>query len=157
MDNTVTIQRRDVVERVSANRVARALKLVRPVPAAGPYTNTTADLSANSQSGRTWIFEQVNSHRECDDGSLEFRVQWGGGWRPTWDPIPRTNLPEDAVLQYLARRARAVRLSRKSKPPFAIIANTAVLGAPLFDPHTIQNTDPHDVHSDIPDLSRLWL
>ena len=154
-DNTVTIQRQDHVERVSANRVACAPKSVRPLTAAGPHAATSTDLAAKSQSGCTWVLDQTTSHRECDDVSLEFRVKWGGGWRPTWEP--RTNLPEEAVTQCLVRRARAARLSTDANSPVATDANTAVLGVPLIDPYAIHNPDTHDAHSDIPDLSRPWL
>ena len=45
-NSTVTIQRRDLVERVSANHVAGAPKSVRPVTDAGTHATTAPDLSA---------------------------------------------------------------------------------------------------------------
>ena len=100
--NTVLIQRGDLVERVAMNRVVRA-------PASAPvdspddrFQATTKDIDDKVTEGETWVMKRILDHRELDDGSLEFRVDWAGDWTPTWEP--RRFLPEEAISRYLLRR-----------------------------------------------------
>ena len=101
---TVAIQRGDIVERVSADRVVLAPRHL-PVPETDLYEATPADLADKLTSGPTWLFKELKEHRTTSDGSLEFRVRWDRPEDDTWEP--RENLPEEAISRYFARyRAR---------------------------------------------------
>ena len=111
--NTVVIQRGDVVERVAMNRVVRA-------PASAPVDDTpdnsqatTKDIEEKVTEGDNWVMKGILDHRELDDGTLEFRIDWAGKWKPTWEP--RKYIPEEAISRYLAKRRnkdRAAALGR---------------------------------------------
>ena len=48
--------------------------------------------------------KKILHHRELDGGSLQFRVDWAGDWKPTWEP--REFLPEEAISRYLFKCRR---------------------------------------------------
>lgn len=101
--NTAVIQRGDVVERVSLDRVTRSPAAARP---RRPNEPTPSDLAKKTRTGETWLFTSILEHREKPDGSLEFRVDWEGDFAPTWEP--RENLPEESISRYLAQYRRAL-------------------------------------------------
>ena len=91
--NTLIIQRGDVVERLAMKRVVRA-------PSSAPVDEADAELQTNSKDledkvteGKKWVMKRILDHREADDGTLEFRIEWAGKWKPTWEP--RTHIPEE--------------------------------------------------------------
>lgn len=88
-NNTVTIQRGDVVETVSANRVVRAPSSV--VPVEPDHAARPKYVAAKNVEGQTWVFDKILDHRELDDGALEFKMKWSGDWDPSWEP--RENVP----------------------------------------------------------------
>ena len=65
---------------------------------------TPKDLEAKATEGRKWVIKNILDHRELDDGSLQFDVDWAGDWKPTWEP--RAFLPEEATSRYLVKRSR---------------------------------------------------
>ena len=100
--NTVVIQRGDVVERVSMNRIARA-------PSSDPPVNPThatspEELSEKETEGAVYRFRKILDHRERADGTLEFKIDWFGNYDPSWEP--RGYIAEESVSRYLARVAR---------------------------------------------------
>jgi len=113
--NTVVIQRKDVTERVSMNRVTRAPD---HVPALGPddptFAATAEDLAAKVTEGPSWYFKKILKHRETDDGELEFYVQWVND-PPSW--IGRVDLPEESVSRYLAKALRKPRRRQPQSDP----------------------------------------
>jgi len=103
--NTVVIQRGDVVERVSRNRVTFAPAVSsRPAQARDPSPH---DFATKKRTGDTWLFNSILAHREKPDGGLEFKVDWDGDWEPTWEP--RDCVPEEAISRYFTRYRRAFR------------------------------------------------
>ena len=54
--------------------------------------------------GKKRVMKKILDHRELDDGRLQFRVDWAGDWKPTWEP--RAFLPEEAISRYLVKRKR---------------------------------------------------
>ena len=114
--NTLVIQRGDVVERVSMNRVVRAPASAQLDETPDALQATSKDIAEKVTTGQTWVMKRILDHRELDDGSLEFRIDWAGNWRPSWEP--RAYIPEEAISRYLARRRKqdraAVRAPRKS-------------------------------------------
>ena len=101
-NNTVTIQRGPVIERVTANRLTRAPSSA--VPAEPEHASSSADVATKNTKGTAWVFKKILDHREDDDGSLEFLLDWDGDYEPSWQP--RANVPEESVSRYLAKRAR---------------------------------------------------
>ena len=59
--------------------------------------------------------KRILDHREADDGTLEFRIEWAGKWKPTWEP--RTHIPEESIFRYLiSQRKRDERPRRRTNP-----------------------------------------
>ena len=116
--NTVVIQRGDVVERVAMNRVVRAPASAE-VDESGPDLRATAkDLEEKVTEGETWVMKKILGHRELDDGTLEFKVDWAGDWDPTWEP--RAFLPEESISRYLVKlQKRARKAAQKNASPSA--------------------------------------
>ncbi len=110
-NNTIAIQRGDVVETVTANRVTRAPKAAKTKEP--EHASTPADLAKKNTKGKKWYFKKILDHREMDDGSLEFKLEWEGNWRPSWQP--RENVPEEAVSRYLAKVARRNRRAGRAQ------------------------------------------
>ena len=108
-DNTISIQRGDIVERVSTDRVTPAPK---GLPIRTSSTDATAlDFARKQRSGQTWLFDKILNHRETGDNSVEFKIQWTGDYEPTWEP--RDNVPEEAISRYFAKYKRKSQELRK--------------------------------------------
>ena len=101
--NTVTIQRGDVVERVSRDRITLAPK--QAIRGARPEDPQPKHLAAKRTTRRSYNFSKILAHRERDNGELDFRIQWDGQYKPTWEP--RDCIPEEAFSRYFARYRRA--------------------------------------------------
>ena len=71
------------------------------------FSATAQDLADKNTDSETFAFKSILDHRELDDGSLEFLIDWVGDYSPSWQP--RANIPEEAISRYLARRRRADR------------------------------------------------
>ena len=110
--NTVVIQRGPVVERVAMNRVVRAPASAPVDEAPDDMQATTKDMEDKVTEGQTWVMKRILDHRELDDGTLEFRIDWAGDWSPTWEP--RRFIPEEAISRYLAKRRKADRAKVRS-------------------------------------------
>ena len=100
--NTVVIQRGDVVERVSMNRITRAPSSDPPVDP--DHATAPTDLAEKETEGTVYRFRKILDHRERSDGTLEFRIDWVGNYEPSWEP--RSYIAEEAVSRYLAKVAR---------------------------------------------------
>ena len=107
---TVVIQRGNVVERVSMNRVTRAPRTAKVIGPDTPHalSATPADLAEKSTEGRSYYFKSILDHRTLDDGSVEFKLDWEG-YKPTW--TPRRDVPEESISRYFARLANSRRNS----------------------------------------------
>lgn len=101
--STVIIKRGDVVENVSANRLTHAP--YHSAPDRRSEDPTPTDLAAKTTSGTTWVFKRILDHRENNRGTLDFKIEWDGDYRPTWEP--REKIPEEAISRYFARLRRA--------------------------------------------------
>jgi len=135
---TVVIQRGDVTERVSMNRVTRApasAKVVGPSPPY-PHAATQRDLSEKTTTGRSYYFKSILDHRTLADGTVEFKLDWEG-YRPTWQP--RQDVPEESISRYLARLA-----TRRAREAAQSSVN-------LFVPPSLPPPLPRSAYSDIVD------
>ena len=115
---TIVIQRGDVTERVSMNRVTRAPRTAPLAPSAPEheFAATPEDL-ADKTSGPSWYFKSILDHRTLQDGSVEFKLDWEGH-RPTW--VGRPDVPEESVSRYFARLATA-RARERSRPVATVV------------------------------------
>ena len=111
--NTVVIQRGDVVERVAMNRVVRAPASAPVDDAPDALQATTKDIEEKVTEGEKWVMKGILDHRELDDGSLEFRIDWAGKWKPTWEP--RQYIPEEAISRYLTKRRKKDRAAARGR------------------------------------------
>ena len=113
--NTAVIQRGDVVERVSMDRLVRAPAnaVVVGEEDAHELSATAKDLAEKNTDGESYAFKSILDHRERDDGSLEFKIDWVGNYDPSWQP--RANIPEEAISRYLARRRIADTRAARSR------------------------------------------
>ena len=102
--NTVVIQRGDVVERVAMNRVVRAPASAAVDDTTDALQATPKDLADKVTEGETWVMKRILDHRELDDGTLQFRIEWAGNWKPTWEE--RKYIPEESISRYLAKRRK---------------------------------------------------
>ena len=100
-DNTAAIQRGEVVERVTLDRLTNAPLAAEPEL---PDGASPKDFVAKRKSGPTWLMNGIMDHREKPDGTLEFRISWEGDYEPTWEP--RENIPEETISRYLAKYRR---------------------------------------------------
>ena len=92
---TVIIQRGDVIERVAMNRVVRAHASAAVYDTPDDLQATKKEIEQKVTEGDTWVMKGILDHRELDDGTLEFRIDWAGKWKPTWEP--RKYIPEEAI------------------------------------------------------------
>ena len=127
--NTVVIQRGDVVERVSMNRVVRSpssAEVVEP-----EHASTPEDLADKETEGEIWRFKKILDHREMADGSLQFRLELVGNYEPTWEL--RKNIAEEAVSRYLAKVARRNRqaLQKNLQPDDSAGSSEVERGEPV--------------------------
>ena len=74
---------------------------------------TAKDLADKNTTGESFAFKSIMDHRELDDGSLEFKIDWVGDYEPSWQP--RANIPEEAISRYLARRRIADTRAARSR------------------------------------------
>ena len=128
--NTIAIQRGEVVERISRDRVTLAPKQAI-TKAARIGDAQPKHLQAKRNSGRSYTFSKILSHRELQNGDLEFKISWYGNYKPTWEP--RDCVPEEAISCYFARyrhernarqlcpipEAMRCRRAPNARPPFA--------------------------------------
>ena len=114
---TVVIQRGDVAERVSMNRVTRAPTTAKIIgPSSGlDHAATPQDLAEKTQEGESWYFKDILDHRTLDDGTVEFKLDWEG-YRPSW--VARKDVPEESVSRYFARLNNARRRSQATVTVF---------------------------------------
>ncbi|MEM6472591.1 MAG: chromo domain-containing protein [Planctomycetota bacterium] len=126
---TVVIQRGDVVERVSADRVAPAPAPKSDAPIEYPEAATPKDLAEKNIEGESWLVDSLIDHRKMRDGKLEFLVRWSGPYEDTWEP--RANIPEELISRYFARyRRRDIpRKTRARKKANFIIRIPSPLGS----------------------------
>ena len=40
--------------------------------------------------------KRILDHQEAEDGTLEFRIEWDGKWKPTWEPS--SHIPEESII-----------------------------------------------------------
>ena len=100
---TIVIQRGEVVERVSRDRVTLAPKQAA-TRAARTEDAQPKHLQAKRTSGRSYSFSKILGHRELQSGDLEFKISWDGNYRPTLEP--RDCVSEEAISRYFARYRR---------------------------------------------------
>ena len=102
-DNTITIQRGEVFERVFRDQIAltpkQAIRIARLEDAQPKH------LEAKRTIGRSYTFSKILAHRERNNGEMDFKVQWEAPYSPTWEP--RDCIPEEAISRYFARYRRA--------------------------------------------------
>ena len=113
-NKTVTIQRGNVTERVSMNRVTRAPRSAKTVGPDSPHDlhATRHDLADKATEGETYYFKRILDHRTLDDGAVQFKLDWEN-YPPSW--TDRSNVPEESVSRYLARLANErVRLTTRA-------------------------------------------
>ena len=92
--NTILIQRGDVFERVSSDRVTLAPKKAA-TRAARLGDAQPEHLTAKGTRGRSYTFRKILSHRELNTSDLEFKLSWDGTYKPTWEP--RDCVPDEAI------------------------------------------------------------
>ena len=107
---TAVIQRGEVTETVSMDRITQAPRHLLPPPKA--HEPTPEDLQDKDFDGETWVFDCLLDHRKGHDGALEFLVKWQPPWEPDWQP--RKLIPEEAVSRYFA--SRPDRPGRRRRP-----------------------------------------
>ena len=101
--NTTVVQRGEVVERVSRDRVTLAPK--QAITRVARYGDAQPKhLQAKRTSGRSYPFSRILGHRELQNGDLEFKISWDANYKPTWEP--RDFVPEEAISRYFARYRR---------------------------------------------------
>ena len=104
--NTIVIQRGEVVERVSRDRVTLAPKQAT-MRAARIEDAQPEHLQEKRTSGRSYTFSKILGHRELQSGDLEFKISWDGNYKPTWEP--RDCVPEEEISRYFARYRRELK------------------------------------------------
>ena len=110
------IQRVDVIERVAMNRVVRAPSSAPVDEADVEMQATLKDLEDKVTEGKKWSMKRILHYREADDGTLEFRIEWAGKWKTTWEP--RTHIPEEPIYRYLVRRRKRDREAAQTDEPY---------------------------------------
>ena len=149
---TVVIQRGNVTERVSMNRVTRAPK---SAPVEGPtpdqqHTATPEDLAEKNVEGESWYFKSILKHRTLDDGSLEFLLDWEG-YAPSW--VARADVPEESISRYFARLANERRLRVAEAAPL-LATSTVPYRIPTSQYPTIEGH--RFVNGDLQLFVHLW-
>ena len=101
---TATIQRGNVTEVVSLDRVTPAPKHL--LPPTSSHDATPSQVAEKVSDGDTWLFEKILDHRKTPEGEDEFLMEWTGNWEPDWQP--RAYIPEEAISRFFATRKRPV-------------------------------------------------
>ena len=98
-NNTIVIQRGEVVERVSRDKVTLATKQAT-IRAARVGDAQSEHFTAKRTSRRSYTFSKLLDHRKLQNGDIEFKILWDGNYKPTWEP--HDCVPEEAILRYFA-------------------------------------------------------
>ena len=104
--NAIAIQRGEVFERVSRDRVTLAPKQ------AATRTARLGDaqpehLKAKLTSGSSYTFSEILCRREHSNGDLQFKISWDGNYKQTWEP--RDCVTEEAISRYFVRYRRELK------------------------------------------------
>ena len=98
------------MERVNSDRITYSPP-PPDVPPPEPLEATAEDLAEKNTEGPKFLFDRIQDHRILSSGETEFLIKWHGYKQPSWQS--RRNIPEEAISQYLSRKRRKARSSKK--------------------------------------------
>lgn len=90
------MQRSELVERVSANRLTSTPAPKLDAHFSHPATAKPQDMVDNTTGGDRWPVRSIADHQKRRRGKLKLRIRWAGPYDPTWEP--HSHLPEDVFL-----------------------------------------------------------